>query len=163
MKTLLIIAALLLSATSYAQIQSASLTASGLTCSMCSKAIYKALLKVPAIQKVDVDIEKSAYAITFKPNAAVSPEALKKAVEGAGFAVAELTMTAEMPKTVIGSDTKLTLQGATYRFIRANGKTVQGTQRFTVVDKAYLSSVAWKRYAKDVPAAREREVYFVTF
>lgn len=162
MKKILLIAAMLISVTSFAQIQSASLTASGLTCSMCSKAIYKALLKVPSIQKVDVDIEKSSYTILFKPNAQIFPDALKKAVEGAGFAIAQLRFTAKLPKTVHATETKLTLDGAKYRFIRPTGKTIEGLQSFTVVDKSYLSPGDWKRYAKDMPTAKELDMYFVT-
>ena len=67
-----------------------------------------------------------------------------------------------MPKTTITTDTKLTLQGTTYRFIRPNGKTIQGVQTLTVIDKSYLSPQEWKRYAKDVAARRESGVYFVT-
>ena len=162
MKKIFLAIAMLLSMAGYSQIQSASLTASGLTCSMCSKAIYKALLKVPSVDKVDVDIEKSSYTIIFDKNATVSPEALKKAVEGAGFAIAKLDLVAAVPKTTITTDTKLTLQGTTYRFIRPNGKTIQGVQTLTVIDKSYLSPQEWKRYAKDVTARRESGVYFVT-
>ena len=162
MKKIFLAIAMLLSVAGYSQIQSASLTASGLTCSMCSKAIYKALLKVPSVDKVEVDIEKSSYTIIFDKNATVSPEALKKAVEGAGFAIAKLDLIAAVPKTTITTDTKLTLQGTTYRFIRPNGKTIQGVQTLTVIDKSYLSPQEWKRYAKDVAAKRESGVYFVT-
>jgi hypothetical protein len=46
MKKVFFIAVMLLSLGSYAQFKSASLQASGLTCSMCSKAVFKALEKV---------------------------------------------------------------------------------------------------------------------
>lgn len=162
MKKIFLAIAMLLSVAGFAQIQSATLTASGLTCSMCSKAIYKALLKVPAIDKVEVDIEKSSYIITFDKNATVSPETLKKAVEGAGFAIAKLEFIAAVPKTTVNADTKLSLQGTSYRFIRPNGQTIQGMQTLKVIDKSYLSPNEWKRYAKDVSAKRETGVYFVT-
>lgn len=164
MKKILFVVAMLLSTAGFAQqIQSATLTASGLTCSMCSKAIYKALLKVPSIQKVDVDIEKSAYTITFKPGAPITPDALRKAVENAGFSISSLQMTAAgLPRTTVGADTRVAFQGATYRLIRATGKTLQGTQTFTVVDKAYLSAADWKRLSKEMPAQRESGVYYVT-
>ncbi len=162
MKKFLFIVAMLLSTAGYTQIQSATLTASGLTCSMCSKAIYKALTKLPSVQKVDADIEKSAYTITFKPAAPVTPDALRKAVENAGFAVAELKLTATLPRTTVDEATRITAQGATYRFIRANGKVLQGTQTFTVVGKSFLSPAAYKQYAKDLPAKGESGVYYVT-
>ena len=162
MKYMFLAIAMLISVAGFSQIQSASLTASGLTCSMCSKAIYKALLKVPGIQKVDVNIEKSSYEITFDKGATVSPEALKKAVEGAGFAIAQLQLIAMVPKTTINAGTRLTLQGSAYQVINASGQNVQGTQKLTVIDKAYLSPDQWKRYAKNIPAKRAPGVYYVT-
>lgn len=162
MKNIFLAIAMLISVAGYSQIQSVSLTASGLTCSMCSKAIYKALLKVPGIKSVDVNIEKSSYEITFDKGATVSPEALKNAVEGAGFAVAQLDVMATLPKTTISSGTKITLQGSTYQFVKANGQTVQGVQKLTVIDKAYLSSAQWKRYVKELPVKRENGVFLVT-
>lgn len=162
MKKIFLAIAMLIGVAGYAQIQSASLTASGLTCSMCSKAIYKALLKVPSVHKVDVDIEKSSYTLIFDKDANVSPDVLKKAVEGAGFAIARLDLTVVVPKTTINADTKLALQGSTYQFIRPNGQIIQGVQTLTVIDKSYLSPAEWERYAKDVSARRENGVYFVT-
>lgn len=160
-KLILAIALLLCTAAAKAQIQSATLVASGLTCSMCSKAIYKALLKVPAIEKVDADVEHSSYIITFKPNAMVSPEALRKAVEGAGFSIAQLKLTANIPRNVVKPDSRITFQGATYRLIRAGGKELEGTQTFTVVDKPYIAPSAYKQFAKDIPAG-ERDVFHIT-
>lgn len=164
MKNVLIVITMLLSTAGYAQqIQSANLTASGLTCSMCSKAIYKSLLKVQSIQKVEVDIEKSAYNITFKPGAAISPDVLRKAVEDAGFAIATLRMTVNVPApTTVNADTKVTLQGTTYRIIRSNGKMLHGTETFTIVDKSYLSAAAWKQFAREIPSPRENGVFYVT-
>ncbi|NDC42725.1 MAG: copper chaperone, partial [Chitinophagia bacterium] len=84
---------LLLAASSlfaFSQIKSATLTASGLTCSMCSKAIYKTLLKLPYVAAVDVDMDKSVYLIQFKPGSNANPDGLKTAVEKAGFFVASL-------------------------------------------------------------------------
>lgn len=71
-------------------IESVSLTASGLTCSMCSKAIYKSLQKVPSVSKVDVDIENSVYNIFFKKDQEVNLKALEQAVTDAGFSVAKM-------------------------------------------------------------------------
>ncbi len=42
-------------------IKKVSLVASGLTCSMCSKAIFKALTKLDFVEEVKVDIAKSMY------------------------------------------------------------------------------------------------------
>lgn len=84
-KSILIMILALASVQIRAQVTSATLVASGLTCSMCSKSIFKALEKVSFVEKVDVDIEKSSYSISFRKGADVVPDELKKAVEDAGF------------------------------------------------------------------------------
>ena len=80
MKKFLFIILLAFSIPAIAQIKSASLTASGLTCSMCSKAIYKSLLQVPTVKVVRVDIKNSKYNIEFKEGTNVVLDDIKKAV-----------------------------------------------------------------------------------
>jgi copper chaperone CopZ len=162
MKKFLFVVAMLLSLSSFAQIKSANLTASGLTCSMCSKAIYKSLVKVPTIQDVKVDIKNSSYLITFKQGEAISLAALKKAVEDAGFSVAALKVTANFEKTEIGPDAKISLQGSSYRFLNSSKQTIQGVKTFTVVDKNYLPASEHKKYAKNITTKPGSGVYHVT-
>src|SRR6187397_1751416 len=73
-----------------AQFSKATLQASGLTCSMCSKAVKVALEKVPFVQEVKVNIKSQEYTIIFKESNNADFDALKKAVEDAGFSVASL-------------------------------------------------------------------------
>lgn len=163
-----------------AQIQSASLKADGLTCSMCSKAIYKALLKVPSVQSVTPDIEGSTYTIAFKPGVPVSPDALAKAVTGAGFSVGKLQLTARFAGVPVEADTHLPYDGAVYHFVAIPKSTLSGERTFTVVDKGFLPTAERKKYAgattmacfetgtlqpccaKNVGAAAGTRVYHVT-
>src|SRR4051812_18333585 len=94
MKIILIAVMAAWSLSVHAQITNISLTASGLTCSMCSKAIYKSLSKLPAVEKIDVDIDKSSYILSFKPRATIDIGDFKKAVQDAGFSVASLSIRA---------------------------------------------------------------------
>ena len=73
-----------------AQISSGKLQASGLTCAMCSKAVYNALSAVPYVEKVQPDIQQSTYQLTFKSDVAVDPDLLARAVTDAGFSIAKL-------------------------------------------------------------------------
>jgi copper chaperone CopZ len=68
-----------------AQFSKAELQATGLTCAMCSNAINKALQKVPFVESVRPDIKNSSFNIVFKANAEIDIDALKNAVEDAGF------------------------------------------------------------------------------
>ena len=149
MKKLLFIAATLFAATSsFAQIKSATLKASGLTCSMCSKAIFKSLQKVSFIQSVDPNIEGSTYAITFKANSKVVLDEVKKAVENAGFSVASLQVTASFPKTEIANDAHVNLGGTNLHFLNVKAQTIQGDKTFTVVDKSFIAAKESKRYSQ---------------
>ena len=72
------------------KIKKLTLVASGLTCSMCSKAIFKSLSKLEFVNQVKVDIEKSKYILSFKPTSKVDLALIKKAVTDAGFGVQSL-------------------------------------------------------------------------
>jgi copper chaperone CopZ len=76
--------------TQVAEIKKVTLVASGLTCSMCSKAIFKALSKLDFVEDVKVDIEKSMYILAFKTGKKVEIDQIKLAVTGAGFGVQSL-------------------------------------------------------------------------
>ena len=148
MKFLFWAAALLFSLPATAQIQSATLKASGLTCSMCSKAIYKSLQKVSTIQKVDVDIEKSEYTIAFKPGAAVELDEVKKAVESAGFSVSAMKVNARLEPTSLTKDAHVTLGKSTFHFLNGTDKKVDGDVTFSVVDKSYVPMSVHKAYGQ---------------
>lgn len=162
MRKILLAIAMVISLQSIGQVQSATLVASGLTCSMCSKAIYKSLVKVPTVQDVKADIKNSSYTITFKPAVDVSPEALKKAVEDAGFSVASLKITANFDKAQAGSNITTSLQGSEYTFINSTKQVLQGVKTFTIVDKNYMSADEHKKYEKTYSQAlAEGKAYHV--
>ena len=149
MKNIILIVALLVSTLhSNAQFKSAQLVASGLTCSMCSKSIFKALEKLPSVAKVDVDIEKSIFTIEFKENVPVGPDDILNAVTAAGFAVADLRIKAVFEPTKLVRDQHLQYQGAYYHFLNGDGKSISGEQEFKVVDKGFVPASAFKKYRK---------------
>src|SRR4029079_19719538 len=92
-KSLLLLIAAFIYIGCFSQFSKASLQASGLTCAMCSKAVKVALEKVPFVQEVKVNIKNQEYTITFKEGSDPDFDALKKAVEDAGFSVASLIIT----------------------------------------------------------------------
>ncbi len=148
MKRIIFIMALLCYNIANAQIKHIDLTASGLTCSMCSKAIYNALLKVKYIDKIDVNIEASTYSISVKNDAPVEIDAIKKAVQDAGFAVASMKITANIPSTTIENDTHLDIAGNTVHFVNVAKKDFSGDLTFKIVDKNYVTIAEHKKYGK---------------
>ncbi|HEU5167954.1 MAG TPA: cation transporter [Chitinophagaceae bacterium] len=132
---------------SQSQFSKAKLQASGLTCSMCSKAVKVALEKVPFVQEVKVNIKSQEYAIIFKQNNNADFDALKKAVEDAGFSVASLKVTGSFSNVNVQKDMHLQLDGKNFHFISSSDKVLNGEQTFTIVDKDFLSAKDYKKYS----------------
>lgn len=138
---------LLISASANAQINTASLQASGLTCSLCSKAVKTALEEVSFVENVQVDIKNQRYNLSFKEGSAVDFDALNKAVQEAGFSVASLKATATVDATKLTKDEHLKIGGHTVHVLNADGQTVDGTVSFSVVDKGFVTAKEFKKYA----------------
>ena len=147
MKNIFTVFILLFAATSYGQIKSVTLQASGLTCSMCSRAIYKSLQKVPSVDKVQEDIEHSSYHIQFKDSRNISLIDLKKAIIDAGFSVARMEITADFKNEPVGIDSTLKLNDLVFHFVDISNQTLNGEQKLLVLDKDYLLEKERKKYA----------------
>lgn len=130
-----------------AQFSSASLQASGLTCSMCSKAVKNALEKVSFVSKVDVDIENQKYNLSFRQSEGMDFDALQKAVEDAGFSVASLKVTATVSNLRLSKDEHVEIGGHRFHFLNGDGRQLQGDVRFSVVDKGYVPQKQFKKFA----------------
>lgn len=130
-----------------AQFSKVSLQASGLTCSMCSKAVKNALEKVPFVEKVQVDIENQQYNLSFRNGAVVDFDALGKAVDDAGFSVASLKVTADVKELQAAKDEHVRIGGQTFHFLNGNNQKLDGEVSFALVDKAFISAREFKKYA----------------
>ena len=142
---LFIILVLLVGVAAQAQVSSVSLQASGLTCSMCSKAVKVALEKVTFVDKVDVDIKNQQYNLTFKNEGTVDFDALKNAVEDAGFSVAKFNVVAKVADQQLTKDTHIKIGGQYFHFLNANAQHVNGRTAFTIVDKDFVSAKEFKK------------------
>jgi copper chaperone CopZ len=146
MKNFLIACLMAAGLSASAQIRTATLQASGLTCSMCSKAVKNALDKVPFVEKVMVDIKSQQYNITFRNDVAIELDALGKAVEDAGFSVAQLSVVADVQDLKAEKDKHVRIGDAYFHFLNATGQSLNGSTRFTVVDKAFVAPKNQKKY-----------------
>jgi copper chaperone CopZ len=147
MKNIFIIGIVLLcSFPVFSQVTRARLQASGLTCAMCAKSVYKNLEALPFVDKIDTDLDKSAFMITFKPGSDADADQIRKKVEDAGFSVAELTLVAQFEGQELKNDQHLKIGGAYYHFVAIKGQVLQGEKEFSVVEKNYLSAKDFKKY-----------------
>jgi copper chaperone CopZ len=146
-KLLLILMVTLLAVSSNAQFTKATLQATGLTCAMCSNAINKALQKVPFVESVKSDIKNSSFSIVFKSGAEESIDAIKKAVEDAGFSVGSLKLTGNFSEVKIEKDQHIKIGNENFHFLNADGQVLKGEQTITVVDKNFVTEKQYKKYS----------------
>ena len=139
---------LLVTSHSFAQINKIALQASGLTCSMCSNAINKALRTVEFVDKITANIKNSSFEIICKPNVQVDFDVLKKKVEGAGFFIAKLEVDWLFDQVAIAKDAHIESNGIMLHFINANDRMLHGSNNIRIVDKGFLSAKEYKRNEK---------------
>ena len=152
MKSIFIIVFTILSLPLFSQsITSISLTASGLTCSMCSKAIYKSLLKLPTVEKVDADIQNSGFTIFLKPGSKIVLGDFRKAVQDAGFSVASLQIKANFTHSVIDPHSELSIEGNRVVFPGVEKQELNGPRTLLLIDKGYLPEKDRRKYDHLLP------------
>ncbi len=118
-----------------AQIKSAEVLASGLTCSMCSKAIFKALSSLPFVDTIKVNIETSVYQLNFKKDSAVKIESIRDAVYDAGFAIAKLSITANWKDKNAIKDLVFNDLGYQFQWQIKSNKMLSNSQKVFIVNK----------------------------
>lgn len=128
------------------QISSAKLQASGLTCAMCSRAVYKNLEALPFVDKIDTDLNGSAFILDFKDGNPVDIDAIRKKVEDAGFSVAALNITASFKDLPVKSDKHFNFQGNVFHFLDVKEQVIDGEKTLRVVDKNFVSSKEQKKF-----------------
>ncbi len=145
MKNFILIATILFSFKASAQVSKVTLQASGLTCSMCSNSINKALKTLPEVDRVMANIKTSSFEIYFKPGAQVSFDDLKNKVEDAGFFVAKLTAEVNFSNISIENDEHIKVNGLTLHFMNVKDQQLTGTKTIRVIDKGYVSAKEFKK------------------
>ena len=147
MKKLLFIITTLISLQGIAQVKEVTLQASGLTCSMCSKAIYKALEKMGIANHISSNIAESTYTLSFNGSESVDFDAIRKVVENAGFFVVKMEVKANFDNVKVQNDTHIILNGKALHFLSVKEQTLSGDQVFQIVDKKFVQDKVYKKYA----------------
>lgn len=127
-----------------AQFAKATLQATGLTCAMCSNAVNKALQKLPFIESVKSDIKNTAFNISFKLNDKIDVDAIKEAVEDAGFSVGSLKLTGNFNNLSVRNDEHIQIGNTQFHFLNIKDQLLNGEQTITVLDKNFVSSKTFK-------------------
>ena len=147
MKAIFLLIFLAAGITTRAQLNSVSLQASGLTCSMCSNAINKALKTLDFVLKVDADIKTYTFEITFKPNSVIDFDKIKNKVESAGFTVCGFVANIRFDNTGIKKEQPFKFQDNTFLFIDGNDHLLSGYQQIKILDTGFVSAKVSGKYS----------------
>ena len=139
---------LFISTTIQAQINKSEIIATGLTCSMCSNAIYKQLQSLSSVAEIDTDLNTNTFTVTAKNNQTLDPVQLKEAVEKAGFFVGSVMVYVDGSKL---SKQELTLNGNNLVFldkVPADHK----NHKMQIIDAGFVTSKQFKKNEKSFSA-----------
>ena len=138
MKKVFLLIACIYATSANAQVQKVNLQASGLTCAMCSKAIYKAVSGISFVDTVLVNIEASTYDIRFNKETTPQFDQIATAVVDAGFSVANLTVIVNFDKQTVDKNGLFTLDGINYKLMGTPPTTLQGSKKLQLIGKQYM-------------------------
>jgi len=144
MKKILLAAAILIYMAAEAQVMKVDLQASGLTCSMCSKSINKALKTLDFIDKIVTDIKRYNFQLTFKPGSHVDFDLIKRKVEGAGFFVSGFVATILFDNVPIKANEPVLIDNHKLFFVNQSGQSLSGATQVRILDKGFVSSKEYK-------------------
>ncbi|ULQ57786.1 heavy-metal-associated domain-containing protein [Flavihumibacter rivuli] len=161
MRKIILIAVLCFSFIANAQINSVSLQASGLTCSMCSNAISKALKSLDFVWKVDPDIKTYSFEISFKPDSKIDFELIRKKVESAGFFVSAFYVSLSLDSIPVSSGVPFVIQDMTFLFVKENYRVPFGNGKVRILDKGYVPLEEYKRNKYQVQSSQVYHVALV--
>ncbi len=145
MKKIFSAIALLAMLSTNAQVTKINLQASGLTCSMCSNSISKALKTLPFVENVTPNIKNSSFNIVIKKGSQVSFDDVKNKVEGAGFSVAKLNATILFSNKQIANDEHIKVSNLNLHFLNVPAQTLNGEKEIQIIDKGFVSAKAFKK------------------
>ncbi len=159
MKKIFVIVALAVSLSVEAQVNRVTLQASGLTCSMCSNAINKALKTLDFVLTVDADIKTYSFEISFKTNGMIDFDMIRKKVEGAGFKVSAFYANLHFNNVQVNAGEPVVIMDNTFLFVNTKSQLLSGDKQIKIIDKGFVSAKEFKRNNYLVPAM---QTYHVT-
>jgi copper chaperone CopZ len=128
-----------------AQVSKVTLQAAGLTCSMCSNAINKALKSLDCVADVDADIKTYSFEISFKPNSVVDFDQVRKKVEKAGFSVTSFIAIIHFDNVTVKNSEPVLIGNQTFLFTNTRDQLLNGDKPVKVLNPGFVSIKENKR------------------
>lgn len=139
---------LLMSSSAFANFVSAKIKVTGITCSMCSNSVHKALSSLSFVDRIDVDFQNAVFNITFKTNEKVIIDEIKEKIEGAGFSVGQLIADFKFGDLHVTKDLHYDFDGNTYHFVNVDDTHLSNVASIRFVDKGLTSLKEHKKYVE---------------
>jgi copper chaperone CopZ len=147
LKTLMVLVIFLIPTDSRAAFVSAKIKVTGVTCSMCSNAVNKALSSLEFVEKVEVDLEEAVFNVTFKENQKVIIDQIRQKVEGAGFSIGDLVADFNFSQVQIKDDFRFEFGASSYHFVEVKEQRLEGVVALRFVDKGLTAPSNSKKYS----------------
>ena len=136
-----------LSVVGSAQIKSAIVGVDGLTCSACSFATEKSILKLEFVDSVRMELEKKIAYVYFKKESKVSITELAQKVVDAGFAVRSIFILAELNQKKVSNDFCLTIGEDVFQFVKISSESeLNGLVTLKIVGDKFMSKKEFKNW-----------------
>jgi len=132
---------------SFSQLKSAIVGVDGLTCSACSFATEKSILKLEFVDSVRMDLEKNIAFVYFKKEANVSVSDLAQKVVDAGFAVRSIFVLVDLNHLNVMNDFCLPIGNDLYHFVKIPGDVeLNGLSNIRVIGEKFMSKKEYKNW-----------------
>lgn len=138
MRKLFLLLAITVSILSNAQVSKVSLQASGLTCSMCSNSIAKALRTLDFVDKIDVKLKTYTYELSFKEGSKIDFDKIRQKVEKAGFSVSGFIATINFDNVQLQNNQPVAVGELSLVFTNPKERLLNGTKQVIVLDKGFV-------------------------
>lgn len=125
---------------SNAQVTGVSFQASGLTCSMCSNAIYKAVKTLDFVAGVETDVKTYTFTLTLKPKTLIDFEMIRRKVEAAGFFISRFIATVHFNNVALKKNEPALVGDKKFQFLDAAEQLVNGPREIRILEKGFVSA-----------------------
>lgn len=159
MKKLVVLVLVCLSLQGNAQFEKARVQVNGVVCSLCTKAVMKALNKLNFVDQVTVDLKHQQYDLRLKHGVSPDLTDLRKAIEDAGFSIGQLQLFGDFGAGIKESDSSISLNGQTF-YLQRSGNNGASSKAMTIVDKHFCSMKTYQQYQKWIEAVGSCEDCF---
>jgi len=129
-----------------AELLSVTLRADGLTCSMCSLSVHKALARLDFVAEVQPNIADTTFTVKFRPGQPVSLDRVAAAVRDAGFSVGQLRLTFQFDHQQVRDDLHLASGGLVLHFVSTGPRILDGPVELRLVDRGFVPDAEQKRW-----------------